>query len=327
MVTVSPWALKREIAVKNEEETDPAHGCPPHERPFKDQIRFGIINLDKPPGPTSHEVVAWIKRLLLLDKAGHGGTLDPQVTGVLPIVLEDATRIVQALLLSGKEYVCVMKTHREETEERVKETLKLFEGEIWQRPPLRASVSRRLRTRTIYLIDYLEGNGRDFLFKVSCSAGTYIRKLCYDAGEVLGCGAHMRELRRTRSGPFTEKGLLTMYDLVDAIDLWKESEDASALKQLIQPMEVALEYLPKIYIRDSAVDALCHGAVLAVPGIVRLELGVERGSMVAVMTQKGEAVTISRALMSSKEMLDTEHGLAAKTLRVLMPRGTYPKNW
>ena len=249
------------------------------------------------------------------------------MTGVLPVALEDATKVVQALLPAGKEYICIMRTHREKGEERVKETLKLFEGEIWQRPPLRSSVSRRLRTRRIYRIEYLEGNGRDFLFKVACSAGTYIRKLCYDVGEILGYGANMRELRRTRSGPFTEKGLHTMYELVDAVDLWREEEDDSALRRLIQPMEAALQHLPKIYIRDSAVDALCHGAVLAVPGVLRLESGIERGTMVAAMTQKEEAVTISRALMSGKEMLKAEHGLAAKTRRVLMPRGTYPRSW
>ncbi|MCD6263735.1 RNA-guided pseudouridylation complex pseudouridine synthase subunit Cbf5 [Candidatus Bathyarchaeota archaeon] len=327
MATTPPWELRREIIVKDEEETDPEYGCPPEERPLKDLLRFGIINLDKPPGPTSHEVVAWVKRLLVLDKAGHGGTLDPKVTGVLPIVLEEATKVVQALLPSGKEYVCILRTHREESEDRVREVLKLFEGEIWQRPPLRSSVSRRLRKRRIYRIEYLEGNGRDFLFKVACSAGTYIRKLCYDVGEVLGCGAHMRELRRTRSGPFTERGSHTMYELVDAVDLWREEGEEEPLRRLIQPMEAALEFLPKIYIRDSAVDALCHGAALAVPGILRFESGIERGTMVAVMTQKGEAVTISRALMSGKEILKAEHGLAAKTLRVLMPRGTYPRTW
>ena len=249
------------------------------------------------------------------------------MTGVLPVVLQDATKVVQALLPSGKEYVCVIRTHRDEREERVRETLKLFEDEIWQRPPLRSSVSRRLRKRRIYRIEYFEGNRRDFLFKVACSAGTYIRKLCYDVGEILGCGAHMRELRRTRSGSFTEKGSYTMYDLVDAVDLWREEGDDSALGRLIKPMELALEHLPKIYIRDSAIEALCHGAALAGPGILRFDSGVERGSMVAVLSQKGEAVTISRALMSGKEILKAEHGLAAKSLRVLMPRGTYPKGW
>lgn len=249
------------------------------------------------------------------------------MTGVLPIALEEATKVVQALLLTGKEYVCIMRTHREQPEESIREALNLFEGVIWQRPPLRSSVARNLRKRTIYRSEYIEGNGKDFLFKTACEAGTYIRKLCYDIGEVLGCGAHMRELRRIRSGPFTEERLFTMLELVNAIDLWKVNQDESDLKRAIQPMETALGYVPKIYIRDSAVDALCHGAVLTVPGILRLDSDIERGTTVAVMTQKGEAVTISRTLLSCKEILAAEHGLAAKSMRVLMPRGTYPKNW
>ncbi|MBS7637980.1 RNA-guided pseudouridylation complex pseudouridine synthase subunit Cbf5, partial [Candidatus Bathyarchaeota archaeon] len=173
-----PWEIDRNIIVRAEEETDPSFGCPPEQRPIEKHIRFGVINLDKPPGPTSHEVVSWVKRILDLDRAGHGGTLDPKVTGVLPITLEEATKVVQALLESGKEYICIMKTHGEEREEKVVEVLKLFEGRIYQRPPIRASVKRRLRTRTIYRIEYLEGDGRNWLFKVACESGTYIRKLC-----------------------------------------------------------------------------------------------------------------------------------------------------
>ncbi len=173
-----PWEISRTVIVRAEEEADPSLGCLPEERPIDRHIRFGVINLDKPPGPTSHEVVSWVKRILGLDRAGHGGTLDPKVTGVLPITLAEATKVVQALLESGKEYICVMRTHEEEREERVIEALKLFEGRIFQRPPLRASVKRRLRTRTIYRIDYLEGDGRNWLFKVACESGTYIRKLC-----------------------------------------------------------------------------------------------------------------------------------------------------
>ncbi|MEW6506063.1 MAG: RNA-guided pseudouridylation complex pseudouridine synthase subunit Cbf5, partial [Chloroflexota bacterium] len=123
------------------------------------------------------------------------------MTGVLPITLGDATKIVQALLLSGKEYVCVMKLHGDVAEKRVKQVLAEFEDEIYQRPPLRASVKRQLRTRRIYYLDFFETEGRNVLFKVGCEGGTYIRKLCFDVGEVLGCGAHMQELRRTRAGP------------------------------------------------------------------------------------------------------------------------------
>jgi H/ACA ribonucleoprotein complex subunit 4 len=327
MATKPPWEHKRRIYIRAEEATDTNLGIKPKDRPLKHQIKYGATVIDKPPGPTSHEVVAWIKKLLELDKAGHGGTLDPKVTGVLPVTLQEATKVVQALLSAGKEYVCVMRSHKEEEETRVVETLKLFEGEIYQRPPLRASVKRRLRTRKIYRINYLEGDGRNWLFKVSCQSGTYIRKLCYDVGEVLGGGAHMQELRRTRSGPFIENQMITMYDLTDAVNMWKEEENEDPLKKIIRPMEEALELIPKIWIRDSAVDALCNGASLAMPGILRLESDINKGSMVAVMTQKGEGVALMETSSTTEEILTSEHGIAATPIRVLMPRGTYPKMW
>lgn len=323
----TPWEVDRTIMVRAEEEADPSLGCPPGERPLQQHIKYGLIVMDKPSGPTSHEVVAWVKKLLELDRAGHGGTLDPKVTGVLPIGLQESTKIVQALLEAGKEYVCVMRTHAQEEEGRVVKTLKLFEGEIYQRPPIRASVKRRLRTRTIYSIDFHEGDGRSWLFTVACESGTYIRKLCYDVGEVLGSGAHMHELRRTRSGPFTEGDLVTMYDLVDALDLSKVEGDNGPLRRVIRPVEDGLALLPVVWIRDSAVDAVCTGAALAMPGILRLNSGIEKGSMVAVMTQKGEAVALMKAETSAEEVLKSEHGIAATPLRVLMPRGTYPKMW
>jgi H/ACA ribonucleoprotein complex subunit 4 len=272
-------------------------------------------------------VVAWVKKLLELDRAGHGGTLDPKVTGVLPVGLQESTKVVQALLVAGKEYVCVMRTHREESEARVVETLRLFEGEIFQRPPVRASVRRRLRTRTIYRIDHLEGDGRNWLFSVACQSGTYIRKLCYDVGEVLGVGAHMQELRRTRSGPFTEGDLVTLYDLSEALDLLGEEGDEGLLRRIVRPVEDALGLLPKLWIRDSAVDALCNGASLMMPGILRLESGIGRGEMVAVLTRRGEAVALMEAEASAEEIVELERGVAAKPVRVLMPRGTYPRMW
>jgi H/ACA ribonucleoprotein complex subunit 4 len=250
------------------------------------------------------------------------------VTGVLPVALEEATKVVQALLLSGKEYVCVMRLHSEASEDRVKAVLDEFQDTIYQRPPLRASVKHRLRTRRIYYLDFLEMEGRNVLFKVGCEGGTYIRKLCYDFGEALGCGAHMQELRRTRAGPFTENnGLVSLYDVSYYYDLWKEKGDDGALRKFVFPMETALVLLPRVFVRDSAVDAVCHGADLAAPGVLSLEADVKRGDVVAVFTQKGEAVAWAKALASTEEVLGMEHGLVAKTQRVLMPRGTYPKMW
>ena len=321
-----PWEIKRTLQVKAEEETDPRYGCKPIERPAEDYIKFGVINLDKPSGPSSHEVTAWTKRLLGLGHAGHGGTLDPKVTGVLPITLEEATKIVQALLLSGKEYVCVMRLHSDAPESKVKSTLEEFIGAIYQRPPIRASVKRQLRTRKIYYLNMLETNSRNVLFQVGCEAGTYIRKLCYDIGEVLGTGAHMQELRRTRAGPFTEdSNLVTLHDIAYYKDQLQQTKDETVLQRFIQPMEKVLEPLPKIVIRDSAVDAICHGANLAAPGVLAVDSNIQPKDSVAVITQKGEAVALVQALVTTEVMLQTNRGLVAKTSRVLMPRGAYPK--
>lgn len=250
------------------------------------------------------------------------------MTGVLPITLEESRKIVQALLSSGKEYVCVMKLHGDATEEQVKKVSKEFEDTIYQRPPLRASVKRGLRTRTIYYLDFLEKDGRNVLFKVGCEGGTYIRKLCHDIGEVLGCGAHMQELRRTRAGPFVEnRNMVTLHDVAYWFMEWQQQKDEKILRKFIQPMETALTLVPKIYIRDSAVDAICHGANLTAPGVLSLETGISKGSMVAVFTLKGEIVALAKAGASTEEILNMEHGVVGKTRRVLMRRGTYPKCW
>ena len=250
------------------------------------------------------------------------------MTGVLPVTLEESTKVVQALLYSGKEYVCVMKLHGDTAREHVKRVLTEFEDTIYQRPPLRASVKRQLRTRRIYYIDFLEMEGRNVLFKVGCEGGTYIRKLCYDIGEVLGCGAHMQELRRTRAGPFVENDeIVTLHDVAYWFREWQQQKDETILRKFIKPLESALTLVPRVYIRDSAVDAVCHGANLTAPGVLSLETGITNGSMVSVFTLKGEAVALAKAVASTEETLNLEHGVVAETKRVLMPRGTYPKCW
>jgi H/ACA ribonucleoprotein complex subunit 4 len=249
------------------------------------------------------------------------------VTGVLPVTLGEATKVVQALLHSGKEYVCIMKLHADEPEDRVKEVLMKFEDLIYQRPPLRASVKRQLRTRRIYYLDFLEKDQRNVLFRVGCEGGTYIRKLCYDIGEVLGSGAHMQELRRTRAGPFVEKDAITLHDVAYWSTMSQENDREKHLKKLIQPMEKALDLIPKIYVRDSAVDAICYGARLTAPGVLSLETGIAKNSMVAILSLKGEAVALAMATADSEEILHLDHGVVADTKRVLMSRNAYPKCW
>ena len=246
---------------------------------------------------------------------------------MLPVALNDAAKALMAVLNAGKEYVAVMKLHSDVPASRIKEVMSEFVGPIYQRPPVRASVKRRLRIRTIYELEVLEVEGRYVLFRVACEAGTYVRKLCVDIGNALGCGAHMQELRRTRVGSFSEDDAVTLHELSEAMFLWRELGDEKAVRRVIRPVEHMLSFLPRIVIRDSAVDAICHGAQLAAPGVLKLHSGIEPGDMVLITTLKGEAVALAEALVSSREMMAMRKGLVARTLRVLMKPGTYPRMW
>lgn len=317
----------KKLIIKARATTDPSYGKEPNARSIEEHIRYGVINLDKPRGPTAHEVVSWVKRILKIKKAGHGGTLDPRVSGVLPVALEEATKIARVLLGAEKEYVCAMRLHDDYPQRKVEEVLSKFVGEIYQRPPVKSAVKRQLRKRIIHYITVLEMDGRDVLFKVGCEAGTYIRKLCHDVGEVLGAGAHMLELRRTRSGVFDETNITTLHDLADAYAFYKEDGREEFLRKAIIPMEHALDHVPRMVIRDGAVDAICHGADLAIPGILRLDPELVVGSQVAIFTLKGELVALGKALMDAKKILIDEKGVAIRTERVIMKPGTYPRKW
>ncbi|MFB2623544.1 RNA-guided pseudouridylation complex pseudouridine synthase subunit Cbf5 [Methanothermobacter marburgensis] len=310
-----------------ESRTDPAYGCPPHERDIETHISHGVVNLDKPSGPTSHQVDAWVRDMLHAEKVGHGGTLDPKVTGVLPLGINRATRVMQLLLEAPKEYVCLMRVHREVDEDRIREVLGEFQGKIFQIPPLKSAVKRELRVRTIYDVNILEIDGQDVLFRIACEAGTYVRKYCHDVGEALGTGAHMAELRRTRVGPFTEEGLVTLHDLKDAYQFWVEDGDERFLRECTLPMEFAVSHLPRAVILDSAVDAVCHGADLARGGIAGLDDNIKKGDTVAVMTLKGELVAVGEALMPSLDIVAADSGLVIETDKVFMKPGTYPRMW
>lgn len=307
--------------------TNPDYGCLPEHRSLKDYINMGVVNLDKPKGPTSHEITSWVKDILNLNKAGHSGSLDPKVTGVLPIMLQKATKAIGPLRLSNKEYICLMQLHDTVTADEIIRVCKEFEGPIFQKPPIKSAVKRKLRIRTIYYLNILEIKGSSVLMKVGCEAGTYLRKLCTDIGEAIGCGAHMQELRRTKTGPFCEDNMATLYDLKDAYVFWEEYGIELELRKFIQPVEIALLHLPKIVIRDSAVDAICRGASLAVPGVVSLDPDLYNGNTVCLFTQKGEIVAICKASMDTDEILGAENGIVAVTENVIMDAGTYPNTW
>ncbi len=311
----------------DEEPSDAAYGVEPGKRNVAQLLNTGLIPLDKPRGPTSHEVVSWVRRMLEIEKAGHSGTLDPLVSGLLPIGLGHATKALTLLLMFPKEYVAVMRIHSSVPREKVNDVIKEFTDEIYQRPPQRSSVKREVRTRRIYEMEILEQEGNLFLIRCLCQAGTYIRKLMYDMGEVLEVGATMVELRRTKVGSLTESGgFVTLHALNDALFKYKSGDD-SFLRAAIRPVESCITDVKRVIIRDSAVEAVCHGAMLAVPGILALTPGIVLGETVVFLTGKGELVAIGEAKMKSEEIAEAKKGIAFATQRVIMEQGTYPRLW
>jgi H/ACA ribonucleoprotein complex subunit 4 len=310
-----------------QEDTDPRYGCAPQSRSIKQLLDYGLIPLDKTEGPTSHEVVAWVRRVLNVKKAGHSGTLDPPATGLLPIGIGEATKALSVLLLGSKEYITVARLHEPVDDSSLKRVIKEFTGEIFQKPPQRSSVKRVTRTRTIYELELLEQRGRLLILRVLCESGTYVRKLIYDMGEVFGCGATMVELRRTKVSNLNEQGgLVRLHELADAHYEYQKGNDGK-LKKLILPIEYGMQTIPSIVIRDSAVEAICNGAKLAIPGILKVSSNIKKGDVVGIYTLKGEIVALAEASMSSDEIKSQQKGIAAEPNRVIMKQGTYPKMW
>jgi H/ACA ribonucleoprotein complex subunit 4 len=315
-----------QLLIKSQDNTNPDFGLEPEKRSIESLLQYGVINLDKPRGPTSHEVVSWIRKILQIPLAGHGGTLDPKVTGVLPCALGRATRVLSALLTAGKEYVGIIYLHKPEKRKKLEKVFQIFTGKIYQTPPLKSSVVRKLRIREIYYNDILEIEKNYVLFRVGCEAGTYIRKLCFDIGEALCSGAHMLELRRTRVGKFSEdKTLVNLQNVKDAYRIYVEEGDESFLRKIILPMEKMVAHVPKIYIRDTAVDAICHGADLAAAGVCFTDARIKKGSIVALMTLKKELVGFSIARMNAMEIYKAKAGIIANSNKVFMERGIYPR--
>ncbi|KAF6999893.1 hypothetical protein CFC21_015866 [Triticum aestivum] len=306
-------------------------GHSPLKRPLAEYLRYGVINLDKPSNPSSHEVVAWIKRLLRVEKTGHSGTLDPKVTGNLIVCVDRATRLVKSQQGAGKEYVCIARFHAAVPDTaRVARALESLTGAVFQRPPLISAVKRQLRVRTIYESKLLEHDAERHLavFWISCEAGTYVRTLCVHLGLLLGVGAHMQELRRVRSGILGEQdNMVTMHDVMDAMWALDNHKDESYIRRVVMPLEVILTSYKRLVVKDSAVNAICYGAKLMIPGLLRFENDIDVGEEVVLMTTKGEAIAIGIAEMPTAVMATCDHGAVAKIKRVVMDRDTYPRKW
>jgi len=183
-----------------------------------------------------------------------------------------------------------------------------------------------VRARRSHELKILGSEGRSGLFRGEGDAGTYIRTLCVDIGDALGVGASMEDLRRTRSGNMTEDKAVTLQDIKDAYVGWQEG-DERWLRSMLLPIEVLFDPLPKVVIKDSAVDAVCHGANLAAVGVAKVDASIRKDAMVAMFTAKGEAVAVGTASMDADGIVKVKEGVAITTDRVYMPAGTYPKMW
>ncbi|MFA5106151.1 MAG: RNA-guided pseudouridylation complex pseudouridine synthase subunit Cbf5 [Candidatus Micrarchaeia archaeon] len=309
---------------KRAEASDPRWGCEPGKRTIAQLLECGVIFLDKPCGPSSHEATAYARKILGVERAGHGGTLDPQVSGVLPIGLGRGARVIGHMGRPDKEYVGIMRTKMDAGVGKVRETFAKFTGEIIQTPPKMSAVRKVPRKRKVYYLELAEFKGRDFLFTVGCEAGTYIRTLCTDMGKAMG-GAAMIELRRTAYGPIKEGACWTLQEISDAWWQFQASGDEKKLREILLPPEAALTQR-KVTLSDGAVDTVCRGAPLAAPGVARLDGGITRGMAVAMLTSKGELVGFGTAAMDSREMLAAAKGVAVRTDAVIMKAGTYPQH-
>jgi len=227
---------------------------------IKELLEFGIINLDKPPSMTSFDVSDYVRRKLKLRKTSHFGTLDPMVTGVLPIALNRAVKLTGFFLGEDKEYIGIMRIHEDISVEKIEEAIKKgFVGKIMQLPPVKSRVKRQEREREIKKFEILGKDGKEVSFIVECQGGTYIRKLVHDLGESLGVGAHMTKLRRTRAGIFKEREITSKEEFEKAVEEY-ETGNEERLREMIIPAEVIGTIYSIVEIKEEFVDKLLHGA-------------------------------------------------------------------
>ena len=317
---------------------------PPAERSPADLLAFGVVNLDKPPGPSAHQVAGWIREAtadalaeagasVTVDRVAHAGTLDPKVTGSLPTLLGDAARLARVFDDATKEYVAVLELHGPAPAD-LESVVARFEGPLYQRPPRKSAVRRERRIREVYELGVLEREHRRALLRVRCESGTYIRKLCHDLGLALGTGAHMGDLRRVGTGGFDDTDLVPMETLVDALAFWVEDDDPGPLRAVLDPAERVLSGLSRVTIAPSAAREVAEGAPVYAPGVLGVRPAVAdapgetvdnenddvdenvpvEGQLVACYTPDGAAVCLGRLVGDP----DGESGTVVDLERVLV---------
>jgi len=314
--------------VKLSEVSKPSnHGIDPENLSIEQRLASGFILLDKPPGPTSHQIASWVRDLLGLDRLGHGGTLDPFATGVLPLMAGKSMKLTKGILKTDKTYIAVLKFANETSNATLSDVISKLTGRIYNVPPEISAVKVQVRTRKIYSFEVIEASGKQAIVKIACEAGTYIRTIARDMGLLLGYKVELKELRRENSGRFDLADCVTLQEIADAVWLWKECDNPAALQKIIHPTEKLLLDKPYIIVKDSAASALCHGAPLLRPGLVEVSDKLSSGLEVAAFTSKNEIVGIVKMSKSFNELSTETTGEIGKPVMILMEQERYPPQW
>lgn len=315
------------IILEKDAKTSPDHGTIPSERTIEQLLESCFILLDKSPGPSSHQVSAWARDMMGLEKLGHGGTLDPFASGLLPLLSGKAMRLTGKILTHDKSYLALFKFGKELERNDIEDKMAMLTGKVYNVPPEISAVRVQVRTRKISKFDILDFDGTSLLTHIECEAGTYVRTMARDLGLLLDTPVELKELRRPKSGEFSLSQSITMQQLADAYWLWQEKGEEDAMLRILHPIEDMLSDLPKVVIKDGAAAALSHGAPLLRPGVVSIDEDLKVGSEVLLVTMKGEAVAIAKMSQNSKVIPDMNQGEVAKPNCVLMREDTYPRSW
>ncbi len=269
---------------------------------MQELLNFGIINIDKPSGPTSFDISDFVRKTLGeagVKKTSHFGTLDPMVSGVLPIALNRACKLTGFFLGEDKEYIGIMRIHEDVPLAEIKKAIKeKFLGKINQMPPVRSRVKRAEREREIKKFEILEETGKDILFLAEVQGGTYIRKLISDLGDYLKIGAHMLELRRIRAGIFKEDSKdypsVNLYELQEAVEEYKKGNDKK-LREMVIPGEVVSEVYPIVEIREDNLKSILTGKPIYKKDLKNIKDSFDEGELICIFC-KNKFIEIAKVI-------------------------------
>ena len=319
--------MSKTIIIDDAAVTDDAIGTYPDQKTIEQRLESGFFLLDKGAGPTSHQVAAWVRDMLELPRLGHGGTLDPFATGVLPLMSGKAMRLTKQILEHDKTYIAVFQFKNDVEQDALDAVMEQLTGRIYNVPPEISAVRVQVRTRKIHDFSLLDQSSKRIVARIRCEAGTYIRTMARDMGLFLDQPVELKELRREDSGRFTLKDCVQLHEIADAVWLWKECNEGEALLRMLHPTEKLLAGLPRIVVKDSAVAALAHGAPLLRPGLVSIPSNLTSGQNVLVTSMKGEAVCFVKVNCDSESITNMEKGEIARPSAVLMNDDVYPRRW